>query len=289
MQIAFVVGILLGIIIPLIGANLVFKRLSMTGDAISHTSLAGVAIGLLAGINPVLGAMLVSVVAALIVELIRNKFQKYSEISLSIVMSVGIGLTGLLSSFTPVANFDSYLFGSIVAITSTELIITLVLFAVVLAYNIIFYRDLMFTSYNQTSAKISGVNVTFINITHTMLSALTIALATKTIGALLVSSLIVLPVASSLQIGKSYKSTLIYAIGFSLVAIISGITISFYAGLKPGGTIVLIATALLAFSMMFNFIIKKRKSKSNIQSLSQENKINFKEKSNKARIKTIQK
>lgn len=287
MQVAFVVGILLGIIIPLIGANLVFKRLSMTGDAISHTSLAGVAIGLLAGVNPVLSAMIISVVAALLVEFIRNKFQKYSEISLSIIMSVGIGLTGLLSSFTPVANFDSYLFGSIVAITQTELLITIGLFLVVLAYNVVFYKDIMFASYNQTSAKIAGVNTTFINISHTTLSALTIALATKTIGALLVSSLIVLPVASALQVAKSYKGTLAYGVCFSLISIVIGITASFYAGLKPGGTIVLIATAILAATMIFNKINKKVLSKKTIKVKTlNENKINFK---NNTRIKTTKK
>lgn len=259
MQIAFAVGILLGVIIPLIGSNLVFKRLSMTGDAVSHTSLAGVAIGLLAGFNPILTAMVVSVIAALVVEFIRNKFHKYSEISLSIVMSVGIGITGLLSSFTPVANFDSYLFGSIVAITQQELFITIFLFLVVLVYNIVFYRDLMFTSYNPTSAKISGVKVAFINISHTILAALTIAVATKTVGALLVSSLVVLPVASALQVAKSYKTTLLYSVLFSTIAVVSGIFLSYQMEIKPGGTIVLISTTILILCMVFKAISKKNK------------------------------
>lgn len=285
MRIAFGVGILLGVIIPLLGANLVFKRLSMTGDAISHTSLAGVAIGLLSGINPVLTAMLISVIASLIVELIRNKFQKYSELSLAIVMSVGIGLTGLLSSFTPVANFDSYLFGSIVAITVEELIITSVLFVIVIFYNWFFYRDLMFVSYNASSAKISGVKVGFINISHTVLSALTIAVATKTVGALLVSSLVVLPVASALQVAKSYKSTLIYSIIFSILSIVIGITSSFYFGLKPGGTIVLLTAFILVILMVYKTTIKKYKAKK-VLTKSLDNKIEFKE---KIRIKTTKK
>ncbi len=285
MQIAFAVGILLGVIIPLIGANLVFKRLSMTGDAVSHTSLAGVAIGLLAGFNPILTAMVVSVIAALVVEFIRNKFQKYSEISLSIVMSVGIGLTGLLSSFTPVSNFDSYLFGSIVAITQEELIITIVLFAIVLLYNLIFYRDLMFVSYNPSSAKVSGVKVAFINISHTILAALTIAVATKTVGALLVSSLIVLPVASSLQVAKSYKSTLLYSIAFSVFSIVVGITLSFYLELKPGGTIVLLATFVLILAMAYKTISKKYNQRKVVEK-PLNNKLHFKQDKENKRIKT---
>lgn len=250
MQIAFAVGIMLGVIIPIIGSNLVFKRLSMTGDALSHSSLAGVAIGLLAGFNPVYMAMVVSVVAALVVEYIRKKFQKYAELSLAIVMSVGVGLAAVLSSFTPINNFETFLFGSIITITRVELFITLGLFVVVLLYFVFFYKEIMFTSYNETNAKISGVPVNFINISYTVLSAITIALATKTIGALLVSSLIVLPIASSMQISKSYKQTIFIAIVFALISMVSGIVFAYNIGLKPGGTTVLVAVVILIVTMM---------------------------------------
>lgn len=264
MRVAFVVGVLLSIIISLIGTNLVFKRMSMTGDALSHTSLAGVAIGLIAGFNPIIMAMIVSVVCAIVVELIRKKFQKYSELALAIVLSFGVGLAGLLSSFTPVANFDSYLFGSIVAISKTELIISIILFAIVIAYFLLFYKDIMFVLYNENNARISGVNVNFINISYTILSALVIALATKTIGALLVSSLIVLPTSSSLQIAKSYKTTILFAVLISIFNVVCGITASFYLGLKPGGVIVLISIIVLAILMSIKpikKIINKQKFK----------------------------
>lgn len=261
MQVALLVGVLLAVIIPLIGTNLVFKRLSMTGDALSHTSLAGVAIGLLAGFNPIVTAMIVSVISALIVEVIRKKFQKYSEISLAIVLSVGVGIAGLLSSFTPASNFDSYLFGSIVAITNVEMIMTIVLFVIVIAYFLLFYKEILFISYNENNAKISGVPVNLINFSYTVISALTIAIATKTIGALLVSSLIVIPVASALQIAKSYKATIIFSIIISLISVVSGIIISFYLDLKPGGTIVLVSVAILALTMVIKPIIKKIKRK----------------------------
>lgn len=262
-RIAFLVGILLSIIIPIIGTNLVFKRLSMSGDTLSHTSLAGVAIGIVAGFNPVLIAMLVSVVAALVVEFIRRRFEKYSELSLAIVMSVGVGITGLLSSYTAVSNFDSYLFGSMVAITQTELIMSIVLFFAVTIYFLIFYKDIMYILYSENSAKISGVPVSFVNISYTVLSALTIAIATKTIGALLVSSLIVIPVAASIQVSSSYKKTVINAIIISFISTVSGLFISYFAGLKPGGTIVLVAVSILILTMLINpikkFINKKQK------------------------------
>lgn len=264
MQVALLVGTLLAIIIPLIGTNLVFKRLSMTGDALSHTSLAGVAIGLLAGFNPIISAMIISVISALIIEFIRKKFQKYSEISLAIVLSVGVGLAGLLSSWTPASNFDSYLFGSIVAISDVELFITIALFVIVILYFFLFYKEILFISYNENSAKISGVPVNFVNFSYTVISALTIAIATKTIGALLVSSLIVIPVATSLQIAKSYKGTIFISVLISLFSVLSGIIISFYFDLKPGGTIVLVSVLILAITMITKPIIKKIKMKKNI-------------------------
>ena len=267
MVIAFAVGIMLGIIIPIIGSNLVFKRLSMTGDALSHSSLAGVAIGLLAGANPIYMAMIVSIIAALIVEFIRKKFQKYAELSLAIIMSVGVGLAAVLSSFTSINNFDSFLFGSIITITKTELFITIALFVIIILYFLLFYKEIMFTSYNETNAKISGVPVNFINISYTVLSAVTVALATRTIGALLVSSLIVLPIAASIQISKSYKQTILVAILFSLTAVISGIILAYYIGLKPGGTTVLVAVAILIVTMTVKPIknlIRKMKLKKKI-------------------------
>ncbi len=115
MRKAFIVGILLAVIVPCIGIIVVLRRLSMTGDALSHTSLAGVAIGLILGVNPVLGASVACIIAAFGIEYIRKRFPKYSEISIAVVMSAGVGLAGVLSGFVHnTANFNNFLFGSIV-------------------------------------------------------------------------------------------------------------------------------------------------------------------------------
>ena len=111
MRRAFIVGILLAIIIPCIGIVVVLKRLSMISDALSHSSLAGVAAGLILGINPIVGAVITCVVSALSIEVIRKKIPRYSEMSIAIVMSAGIGLAGVLSGFVKsAANFNSFLF-----------------------------------------------------------------------------------------------------------------------------------------------------------------------------------
>jgi len=258
MKVAFLVGILLSVIIPLLGSILVFKRLSMIGDSLSHISLAGVAIGLIAGAQPMLSAILFTVLATLLIEMIRKKFPQYAEISLAIMMSAGIGLSGLLSSYVPANNFSSYLFGSIISISSLEIYLAIALFVSVLLFSILFYRDLMFISYNETSAELSGVPVKTVNIILSVLTAVVIALASKMIGALIVSSIMVIPTASSLQIAKSYKSTLLFAVLFSVISMIVGLTVSFYVGLKPGATVCLINIAILMIVLMIKAIVAKK-------------------------------
>ena len=141
MRKAFIVGILIAVIIPCIGVVIVCKRLSMIGDALSHTSLAGVAIGLILGFNPVLGAVISCIIASLSIEVIRKKLPAYSEMSIAIIMSAGIGLTGVLSKYMGnSANFNSFLFGSIVAITDFELYLVIGLSFTVLAVFILLYH-----------------------------------------------------------------------------------------------------------------------------------------------------
>lgn len=261
MCIALITGVLIAIIIPLLGTTVVYKRLSMTGDALSHTSLAGVALGLISGINPLLVAVITCVIASVIIEIIRKKFYKYSELAIAIVLSTGIGLAGVLSSFTPAANFNTYLFGSIVAITNLELILTIVLFVIVSVFSILFYKEMMYISFNEKSAKIAKVPVKQLNFCHTILTAITVAISSKIIGALIVSSLMVVPVATSLQVSKNYKQTHLFSILFAILSVLIGLSLSFYLGLKPGGTIVLINVLFLAVCILIKFIKGKLHSK----------------------------
>jgi zinc transport system permease protein len=254
MRTAFLVGILLATIIPLLGSVLVFKRLSMIGDSLSHTALAGVAIGLIAGYNPLFSAIVMTILATLFIEFMRKKFPKYSEISLAIVMSAGIGLSGLLSSLAP-TNFNNYLFGSIVSISSLEAYLAIGLVIAVVLFFAIFYRELMFISYNESAAQLAGVPVRRVNFILSILTAVLVALASKIIGALIVSSIMVIPTAISLLIAKSYKTTLLYAVLFSILSMIIGLTTSFYAGLKPGGTITMTAISILIIVIIVKEII----------------------------------
>lgn len=255
MQRAFLVGILLAIIIPLIGVIVVLKRLSMIGDALSHTSLAGVALGLLLGIDPIVGAVVVCVVAAFSIETIRRRLPRYAEISISIIMSVGIGLASVLTGFIEDgAAFNSFLFGSIVAITDTEVALVVVVTIIVVVTFLLLYKELMFITFDEPGAILAGLPVKKINFVITLLTAITVSVAARSVGALIVSSLMVIPVACAMQLANSYKKTVIYSVLFAVAFTIVGLVLSYYFNLKPGGTIVLTGVVVLIPLM----IAKKR-------------------------------
>ena len=241
MQRAFITGILLAIITPIIGITIVLKRMSMIGDALSHASLAGVAAGLILGINPVAGAAIICVIAALSIETIRKRIPRYSEMTLAIIMSSGIGLAGILSGFVKSsANFNSFLFGSIVSISTPELILVCFISVIVFLMLCFFYQELLAIGFDETSAKISGISVKKINFLFTLLTALAISIASRTAGTLIISSMLVVPVAFGMQVAKSYRTTIIWAIFLALFTTILGLFLSYYIGVKPGGAIVLL-------------------------------------------------
>jgi len=258
MRRAFLVGILLAVIVPCIGIIVVLKRLSMIGDALSHTALAGVAAGLVTGINPVAGAVATCIAAALGIETIRKKIPRYSEMSIAIVMSAGIGLAGVLSGFVKnAANFNSFLFGSIVAISDMELILVISISIAVLAAFLLLYKELFYIAFDENAARLAGVPIKTINFIFTILTAVTVSVAARTVGALIVSSLMVVPVACAMQFGRSYRQTVLYSIGFALLFTVSGLFVSYYASLRPGGTIVLTGVLCLVLILSVKYCVGK--------------------------------
>ncbi len=248
---ALIVGTLIAIITPRIGVIVVLKRLSMIGDSLSHTSLAGVAAGLVLGINPVLGAVFLTVIAAFGIERIRRSFPRYAEIAIAVIMSTGIGLAGILSGFIRnAASFSSFLFGSIVAISDFELIMVISLCVLVLVTVTALYKELFYITFDEESARLAGIPVRLINIVFTFLTAITISVSSRIVGTLVISSLLVLPVACAMQLSGSYKQTGFLSIIFALFFTLSGLFISFYLDLKPGGTIIITGVITLVTLMI---------------------------------------
>lgn len=257
------VGIMLALIIPCIGVIVVLKRLSMIGDSLAHTSLAGVAAGLILNINPIAGAIAACIAASLGIEYIRKKLPKFAEMSMAITMSAGIGLAGVLSGFVKnSANFNSFLFGSIVAISDFELRLVAIVCAIVLLAFVLLYKELFFISLDERLARLAGVPVWAVNFIFTILTAVTVSVAARTVGALIVSSMMVIPTACAMQLAKSYKKTVLYSIGFAVLFMVSGLFLSYYQRLKPGATIVLIGVVCLVLILIVKNVarrIKKRR------------------------------
>ncbi len=246
-----VVGIL-SLILPIIGVRLAGKGFSMIADTLSHTSLAGIAIGLLCGGLPILWAIIFSVVASTIIEFIRRKFPKYSEISLAIILSFSLGLTGILGNFASSSRFESYLFGSLFTVQDHQLLILGIICAVAIVYEIIFYRSNMLLSYNEQEAKASGKRVVLLSLLDTIMTSLVIAVASNTIGSLLVSSFISIPVACALKTGKSNFTTNIFAIVFSFASSIVGLFLAYSFSLHVGGVIVMVNIFCLLVLLLVN-------------------------------------
>lgn len=242
MRRAFMVGAMLAVMIPMIGVIMVNRKTSMVGDALSHSSLAGVGLGLILGFDPVLGAVAICIVAAFSIEHIRKRFPQYGDMATAVIMSFGLGLAAILSDFAPGGNtFEAYLFGSISSVQERDVIAVSIVFVLVVAASIILYSGLLAISVDPQLARLSGVKLRVVNGIFTLLAAVTIAMATKIVGALLVASLIVLPVATALMIARSYRQAYLISVLLGLLYMLAGITTSYYRDIKPGGAIVLFA------------------------------------------------
>ena len=262
MVIALIVAILLGITLPLIGSGVVYKRLSSSGDALAHSSLAGVAIGLVSGLNPLLISILCCVVSFLIIEILRKKFHKFSEIGVVVVLSCAIGIAGVLSNYVQKANFSSYLFGSIALVNDLEFIITIVITGIVVLFSIFFYGPFFSCLYSENEAKVRGTKVELINFIHSLLLSITVAVGAKVVGSLVVSSMIVLPVAIAMQFKKGYFWTMIISIITGIACMVGGFIISYEVSWPAGATIVLLTVALLIVVFLIKglvVLIKKKK------------------------------
>lgn len=252
MQRALVVAVLISIITPLIGNVIVLKRLSTIGDALSHSGLAGVAIGLCFGFNPVISAVVFSMLAAIVIEYIRRSFHGYSEIATAIVLSFAVGVTAVFSGFVKnAANFNSFLFGSVVAISQTELYTVIILSIVVLMAAILLYRELFYIAFDEEGAALSGIPVKTVNMVFTLMTAVVVAVASRTVGALVISSLMIIPVACSMLVSKSYLTNVLLSVLFAVFFTITGLIVTAFYDIKPGGTIVLVGIATLLVLLPF--------------------------------------
>lgn len=261
LQNAFITGLIIGIIAPLLGVYIVVRRLSLIADALSHVTLAGIAASLLLekkfllfqGLNPLYFGMAFSVAGSLFIEKLRSVYKHYQELAIPIILSSGIGLGVIFISLADGFNTDlySYLFGSVSAVSRTDVTIISFISVAVIAFIVVLYKELFLLSFDEEHAKASGMRVKSLHFLFIILVALVIAASMRIVGILLVSSLMTLPVASSIRIAKGFKQTIILSTIFGEVSVISGLSLSYYLDLAPGGTIVVIAVLILILVLLF--------------------------------------
>ena len=230
------------------------RRYSLIADTLSHVSLAGIAIGLFFGINPIITALIAALLASLGIEKLRVSKKVFGESALALFMSGSLALAIIILSLANGfnANLFGYLFGSIVTVTMANVYTIFILGLAAVFILAMFYKELVYITFDEESAKASGVPVKLINTILIILAAITVSLSIPIVGVLLISALIVVPVISALQFKKSFATTILYAEIISIFSVVAGIFASFYFNLSTGGTIVLIMLAIFLATFFLN-------------------------------------
>ena len=244
MRLAFMAGAVVGVLAPVVGFFLVQRQMSLIGDGIGHVAFAGVALGYLIGVSPVWTALLAAVVGAVAIEWLRARRKAAGDQALALVFYTGIagGVVLISSAGALNANLFSYLFGSILTVTRTDLTRIALLGLGSLILVAVLLRSLLAVAIDEEGARVSGLPVPVLNGAVSLLAALTIGISMRIVGILLIAALMVLPVIAAQRVAWSLRSTMALSIGIGLSSVLAGLTISYYGNLPPGGTIVLSAT-----------------------------------------------
>lgn len=245
MRLALGAGAIVGVLAPAVGFFLVQRRQSLVGDGIGHVAFAGVAAGILLDISPVLTALVAAVLGGVAIEVLRSRGGTAGDQALALVFYSGIALGVVLVASAGALDVDlfQYLFGSILTITRADVAVIAALGALGLATVGLLYRALAAVVVDEEGARVAGVPIGALNIGVAALAAVTVALSMRVVGILLVAALMVLPVSAASRVAWSMRSTFLLSLAIGLGSALAGLSISYYADLPPGGTIVLVAAA----------------------------------------------
>jgi zinc transport system permease protein len=257
---ALLAALFTGLAAPAVGTYLVQRRLSLMGDGIGHVAVTGVALGLLTNSSPTLTAVVVAVVGAVLIEVIRESGRTSGDVALALLFYGGLAGGVLLTALAgqSAATLNVYLFGSILSISSAQVLVTLAWAAVVLMVAVGLAPQLFAVSHDHEFAKVAGLNVRFYNLLISVMAAVTVTVAMRTVGLLLVSALMVVPVATAQQLTRAFRTTLFAAMGIGMVAAVGGIVASAYVDSAPGATIVLLALASFLAAYPVGVLLRRR-------------------------------
>ncbi len=254
MQRAFLAGMIIAVLASISGTFIVLRRYSMISETLAHSALVGVAVGLVAGFNPLWMAVIVSILAAWLIEYLRANFSLYSDAVLAILLSGSLAIAVIIVSLGGAFNNSlfSYLFGSILAVSDEDVITILVFGGIALSLLLVFSKEFYFIAYDEEVAKTSGIKVKLLNFLLVGIVAIIIALSIRVVGSLLIGALMVIPTISALQYRQGFVRTLLLSLFFALVSVASGMTLSFYFSLPSGATIVISVLVIFIISLFVN-------------------------------------
>lgn len=250
---ALVAGVLVALILPVLGSFLVARRYALISDSLAHVSLAGVGAGLLFGVAPVVVAVPVAIIGALLLEWLRRAKRMTGDVSLAVVMSGGLALAVVFANLAQGAsvNFTSYLFGSITTTTYADVTILAIAGAIVLVFAALFYRPLLHISFDEDSAHIAGYRVALLNYVLVALTAAIVVLSLRIVGGLLISAVLVIPVITASRFAKSFSGTIAWSVPLALVAVTGGLVAAYYLSIAAGGAIVLVALVQMGLAILW--------------------------------------
>lgn len=253
MQRAFWAGGMIGVIGPVLGVFLMLRRQVLMADTLSHVSLAGVALGSFLKLNPALSGFAMAMIGALVIEQLRRVYRTYTEVPIAIIMTSGLALSVVLMSLNQnlSKSFSSYLFGSIVAVSDTQLRLIAVVAAVGMIFFVGLRRPLYNFAFDEETAAVTGMRVSLLSFLFAVFTGMTVAAAMPVVGVLLVSALIVLPASIALRMATGFLAAMGIAVVVGLSGVFSGLAASYYLNTPPGGTIALILLGFLIMAVIF--------------------------------------
>lgn len=266
MQRALLAALLIGLTAPAVGTFIVQRRLALLGDGIGHIALTGVALGLVTSTSPLLGAIVVSVLGAICIELLRTRGRTGGDVALALLFYGGLAGGVLVTNFAPggsTSSLLSYLFGSISSVSAEDLTVIAALVAAVLVFLVLFGRELFVLCQDEEVARASGVRVNLLSMMLAVTAALTIVVAMRVVGLLLVSALMVVPVAAAQQLTRGFKATGLLAVLFGMLSAVGGLAGSYQfstgeVNISPGPAIVVVALAFFVLTTAGGFLLRRR-------------------------------
>ncbi|MGV1004609.1 MAG: metal ABC transporter permease [Candidatus Nanopelagicales bacterium] len=244
MRRALVAAALVGLVAPLVGVFLVQRRLALLGDGMGHVALTGVGLAFLLGTAPVVTAMITAVIGAAMVELIRERSRTAGDLALALLFYGGIAGGVLFASLAPgkaSASLNSYLFGSLATVSTGDLTALGALVMILLLALAIWGRQLLAVSVDPQTAFVQGVPVRALSLMMAVMSAVTVVVGMRVVGLLLVSAIMIVPIAAAQQITRSFRGTAALGSLLGAGSAVLGLAISFVVQVPPGPTIVILA------------------------------------------------